>query len=82
MKNATYPGVTLVRSTIIGVQNRLCATSWCSPNCSRATISAMQRPKNAHSIYVYSDLAHSMLWVAGGNCISKNHYNRYRGTHQ
>ena len=34
------------------------------------------------SPYVYSDLAYNMLWVAGGNCISKNHYNRYRGTHQ
>ena len=34
------------------------------------------------SAYVYSDLAYSMLWVAGGNCISNNHYNRYRGTHQ
>ena len=32
------------------------------------------------SPYVYSDLAYIMLWVAGGNCINNNHYNRYRGT--
>ena len=29
--------------------------------------------------YVYSDLPHSMLWVAGGNGILNIHYNRYRG---
>ena len=34
------------------------------------------------SPYVYSDLAYIMLWVAGGNCRSNNHYNRYRGTHR
>ena len=31
------------------------------------------------SPYVYSDLSHGMLWVAGGNCLSNNHCNRYRG---
>ena len=30
--------------------------------------------------YVYSDLSHGMLWVAGGNCLSNNHCDRYRGT--
>ena len=30
--------------------------------------------------YVYSDLSHGMLWVAGGICFSNNHCNRYRGT--
>ena len=29
---------------------------------------------------VYSDLAHIMLWVAGGNCPLDFHCNRYRGT--
>ena len=32
------------------------------------------------SPYVYSDLSHRMLWVAGGNCLSNNHCDRYRGT--
>ena len=52
---------------------------WCSPNASRAIISAIQRPKHAHSIYVYSDLSHIMLWVAGGNCPNKCQCNRIRG---
>ena len=56
----------------------------CSPDASRASISAIQRPTNAHSIYVYSDLSHIMLWVAGGNCATKMcnriRGERYRGT--
>ena len=30
---------------------------------------------------VYSDLSHSMLWVAGGICKINCHYDRYRGKH-
>ena len=58
------------------------AAPWCSPNASRAIISTIQRTKHAHSIYVYSDLSHSMLWLDGGICTINNHYNRYRGPHQ
>ena len=34
------------------------------------------------SAYVYSDLAHIMFGVAGGNCKINCHCNRYRGTQQ
>ena len=84
MCTAALIGYSGLYSDNIGLmmQKHANAAPWCAPTATRASISAIQRPKNAHSIYVYSDLAHSMFRVAGGNCISNNHYNRYRGSYQ
>ena len=51
-----------------------------SPTFIHSSILASMHTLAYASPYVYSDLAYIMLWVAGGNCINNNHYNRCRGT--
>ena len=86
MCTAVLLGYSALYSDIIAhmMLKRTNASPWCSPNASNATILTIQRPKHAHSIYVYSDLSHIMLWVAGGKWASKMcnriRGERYRGT--
>ena len=77
-RNRCGPELTLSRSASICLPHRICCHPWCSPS-SSGNITFASGRSNTTLPHVNSDLAHIMLWVAGGNCPSSCQCNRTRG---